>query len=170
MTVVLAARCGYLADDTVELLCLTHGERCRYRLFLSTVDLDCHERVDDLDAIEFDSIDDSAVETFLIESLWRLHLTPIELQFVCSSLEWITGKIDKSVSTDLDTCCQARNLLTLIEQQLAACQNSSLEPFMLTLMGKIAVAGEQSLFLSDLDRARLASLHYRVFLGLSVSG
>ncbi len=170
MTLVLAVRCGYLADDTVELLCLKRGEKSRYRLFLSTVDLECRERLDDLDAVEFDSIDASEVESFLIEALWRLHLSPIELHPVCTSFERITIEMTESVATEADGTTQASRLLTLIERQLANFRGSPLEPFMLSLIERVATAIESLPYLSDADRARLTSFRHRANSGLSIAG
>lgn len=170
MTLVLAVRCGYLADDTVELLCLKRGEKSRYRLFLSTVELDCCERLDDLDAVEFDSIDASEVESFLIESLWRLHLSPIELQLVCISFEGTTSEMTEAAVTETDFTTDSNLLLTLIERQLAAFRASPLEPFMLSLIERVATAIEPLPYLSDVDKARLTSLRHRANLGLSIAG
>lgn len=155
MTVVLAVRCGYLADDAVELLCLKRGEKSQYRLFLSTVDLDGRERFDDLDAVEFDSIDASEVESFLVESLWRLHLSPSELRLVCTSFERITSGIIEPVATEANDTTYASILLILIERQLAAVRGSPLESFMLTLVERVATAIEPLPYLSDVDKARL---------------
>lgn len=168
MTLVLGVRCGYLADDTVELLCLRRGDGPTYRLFLSTVDLSCHERSDDLEGVDFDIADAGEVETFLIESLWRLHLAPIELQLVCSSFEVATRGLDESVATTLDRCCQASNLLTLFERQLLFCRGSPLEPFMMNLMEQVAATIERLPYLSNSDKARLTALRHRVILELSV--
>jgi len=169
MPLVLAVRCGYLADDTVELLCLKRGEKCRYRLFLSTVDLECRERLDDLDAVEFESVDASQLESFLIESLWRIHLSPIELQLVCTSFERITIEMTELVATEADGTTQASRLLTLIERQLATVRASPLEPVMLSLIERVATAIESLPYLSDVDKARLTSLRHRADWGLRIA-
>ena len=169
MTVLLAVRCGYLADDSVELLYLTRGDSCRYRIFLSTTDKDCRERVDDLEAIEFDSIDAIDVETFLIESLWRLHLSPIEIHFVCISFERTTSEIGESVATETDGTTHSSLLLTLIERQLAALRNSLLESFMLTLIARLAVTIEALPYLSEADKTRLTSLRNHAISVLSIA-
>lgn len=170
MTLVLAVRCGYLADDTVELLCLKRGEQSRYRLFLSTVELDCCERLDDLDAVEFDSFETSEVESFLVESLWRLHLSPIELQLVCTSFEGIASEMTETAMTEVDFTTHASLLLTLIERQLATFRASPLKPFMLSLIERVAIAIEPLPYLSGADRARLTSLRHRANSGLSIAG
>ena len=66
--VALATRASLSHPKRIECLCLKPGQRRRYRLF-STVD-----------PVEFDIPSDIAVATYLIESLWRLHVSPGELE------------------------------------------------------------------------------------------
>ena len=78
--VALATRASLSHPKRIECLCLKPGQRRRYRLF-STVDPDLNEVIgpEDLDPVEFDIPSDIAVATYLIESLWRLHVSPGEL-------------------------------------------------------------------------------------------
>jgi hypothetical protein len=79
--VALATRASLSHPKRIECLYLKPGQRRRYRLF-STVDPDLNEVIgpEDLDPVEFDIPSDIAVATYLIESLWRLHVSPGELE------------------------------------------------------------------------------------------
>lgn len=81
VAVVLATRISAGAPKRLECLCLAPGQRRQYRLF-STASPELLEEYgpEDLDPVEFDLASDIAVSTFLIESFWRLHVSPGELE------------------------------------------------------------------------------------------
>ena len=83
---VIAIRKHPSDSSRLERLCLTHGNTARYRIYLSVND-NLAERSDDLEACEFDSTDDIGLSRFLIESLWRLNVTPSSLVEHLSALD-----------------------------------------------------------------------------------
>ena len=81
VAVVLATRVSAGSPKRLECLCLAPGQRRQYRLY-STANVDLVEDYgpEDLDPVEFDIASDIAVSTFLIESFWRVHVSPLELE------------------------------------------------------------------------------------------
>lgn len=81
VAVVLATRISATSPKRLECLCLAPGQRRQYRLYsTASVDLVKEYGPEDLDPVEFDIASDIAVSTFLIESFWRVHVSPLELE------------------------------------------------------------------------------------------
>jgi len=153
---VLAFRVGIQSDDTVELLCLRAGDRGRFRLYLSTLDLDLRERSDDVEGVEFESADDEEVWIFLIESMWFLHIEPRDLKSVES-----TNLIASGVAVPLHKSHEngvIDALLHLAEQQLIAVGNTSLSVFAISLGVKITTTVEQLPLLTPQQLERLRGI------------
>lgn len=85
-TLIVAERLDRTDFKRRERLCITRGDVARYRIYLSVRD-DLTARVDDLDPYEFNSTDDIGLSRFLVESLWRLTVTPSSLVKYLSALD-----------------------------------------------------------------------------------
>ena len=83
---ILATRKSKVLSDSLEVLCLETGARKRYRL-VTTVNGTTAEFLHEVKPVEFDSADESSVTIFLIESMWRLRLTPREISQACRLLD-----------------------------------------------------------------------------------
>ena len=156
---VLAFRVGVLGDDTIELLCLRAGDRCRFRLYLSTLDLDLKERSDDLDGVEFDTAGDEEVRIFLIESMWYLHIEPRSLKMVESSnliSGFETTPMQKSEENGVIDA-----LFDLVEQQLNRFGNTSLAVFAVGVGVTIATTVEHFPSLTSQHVRRLNEVRSR---------
>jgi hypothetical protein len=156
---ILACRVGRFCDDTIELLCLRKGDRCRYRLYLSTVDLGLTERQDDLEGIEFDNADGDLVRTFLVESMWYLQIEPSVLIGL--------GAIDESVmgtrmfGDDRAATGVVDALLEIAEQQLGEFGGSGFSPFVLDGVTSITAILDRATMLTIEQRGRLAEARSR---------
>jgi hypothetical protein len=156
---VLGCRVGLFCDDTIELLCLRKGDRCRYRLYLSTVDLGLTERQDDLEGVEFDNADEDLVRTFLVESMWYLHIEPSALIGL--------GAIDESVvrtqmlGNDRTTTGVVDALLDITEQQLSEFGGSSLSRLALKGVNSITAIIDRAAMLTIEQHERLAEIRSR---------
>ena len=67
---------GRVVDQT---LCLTNGISKRYRIYTSD-DGGYTESPDDIVPVEFDIASDLSLATFLIESLWKLHISSVAIE------------------------------------------------------------------------------------------
>jgi hypothetical protein len=156
---VLGCRVGLFCDDTIELLCLCKGDRCRYRLYLSTVDLGLTERQDDLEGVEFDNADEYAVRTFLVESMWYLHIEP--------SVLIGSGAIDESVvraqllENGRTTTGVVDALLEIMEQQLSEFGDSSLSLLALKGVNSVTAILDRAAMLTIEQQGRLAEIRSR---------
>lgn len=93
---LLTTRISKLLIDNLETLCLITGTNKRYRIY-TTTDESLIEGRWDLDPIEFDTVDDERVKTYLIEFflvtsdqndlLGRLSLLPHRPSPPCHSYE-----------------------------------------------------------------------------------
>jgi hypothetical protein len=156
---VLGCRVGLLCDDTIELLCLRKGDRCRYRLYLSTVDLGLTERQDDLEGVEFDSADEDLVRTFLVESMWYLQIEPSVLIGL--------GAIDESVmgtrmfGDDRAATGVVDALLEIAEKQVREFGDSSLSRLAFNGVNSINAILDRAAMLTVEQRGRLAEVRSR---------
>lgn len=156
---VLGCRVGLLCDDTIELLCLRKGDRYRYRLYLSTVDLGLTERQDDLEGVEFDNADEESIRTFLIESMWYLHIEPSALIGL--------GAIDESVvrmqmfGNGRTKTSVVDALLDITEQQLSEFGGSSLSRLALKGVNSITAIIDRAAMLTIEQHGRLAEVRSR---------
>ena len=73
---LLTTRISKLLIDNLETLCLITGTNKRYRIY-TTTDESLIEGRWDLDPIEFDTVDDERVKTYLIEFFWLLQIRMI---------------------------------------------------------------------------------------------
>jgi len=150
---VLGCRVGLFCDDAIELLCLRKGDRSRYRLYLSTVDLGLTERQDDLEGVEFDSADEDLVRTFLVESMWYLHIEPSALIGL--------GAIDESALRSRTTTGVVDALLEIGEQQLSEFGASSLSCLALRGVNSITAILDRAAMLTIEQHGRLAEVRSR---------
>jgi hypothetical protein len=156
---VLGCRVGLFCDDSIELLCLRKGDRCRYRLYLSTVDLGLTERQDDLEGVEFDNTDEDAVRTFLIESMWYLHVEPIALIDLGAIDESIVGT--RMLGDGRTATGVVDRLLEIAEQQLNVFGGSTLSCFALNGTRSITEIIDRAAMLTIEQRGRLAEVRSR---------
>jgi hypothetical protein len=156
---VLGCRVGLFCDDTIELLCLRKGDRCRYRLYLSAVDLGLTERQDDLDGVEFDNADEDLVRTLLVESMWYLHIEPSALIGLGAIDESIMGT--RMFGDDRAATGVVDALLEIAEQQLGEFGGSSLSPFVLDGVTSITANVDRATILTIEQRGRLAEVRSR---------
>lgn len=91
LAVVLSTRVSVGPNKRIECLCLAPGKRRMYRLYsTSNVDLTEQYGDDDLEPVEFNMVSDISVATFLIESFWRLRISPTELEQQLSRIDPVT--------------------------------------------------------------------------------
>lgn len=156
---VLALRAGSQSDDTIELLCLRAGDCSRFRLYLSTLDLDLIERGDDIDGVEFDTADDEGVRIFLIETMWYLHIEPRDLQWI-DSTNLISG-VETAPMQKSDANGVIDALFDLAEKQLNRFGNTRLAVFAVGVGVKIATTVEHFPSLTSQHVRRLDEVRSR---------
>jgi hypothetical protein len=79
---ILATRKSKILSDSLEVLCLEAGLTKRFRL-VTTVNGSSVEFLHEVKPVEFDSAAEAQVEVFLVESMWRLRVTPREIERAC---------------------------------------------------------------------------------------
>jgi hypothetical protein len=94
--VVLATRISAPPGRSdIEILCLRKTSPGRYRLF-TTTSLSLDEDTWDLDPVEFYDANDADALTYLIESLWRLEVSPPEINSLIRHLSRAPSKLVSS--------------------------------------------------------------------------
>jgi hypothetical protein len=96
---LLATRTSKSLIDTLETLCLITGTNKRYRIY-TTTDESLIEGHWDLDPIEFDTVDDEQLKTYLIESFWLLQISQHELQKACELYDQGTAQTQVGAVND----------------------------------------------------------------------
>jgi hypothetical protein len=126
---------------------------------LSTVDLELTERQDDLEGVEFDNADEDLVRTFLVESMWYLHIEPSALIGL--------GAIDESAlrsrmfEDGRTTTGVVDALLEITEQQLSEFCASSLSCLALRGVNSITAILDRAAMLNIEQHGRLAEVRSR---------
>lgn len=83
---IVATRQSKTRHGLIEILCVRTGLHKQYRVY-TTYEENLEEAQWDLDAAEFDSVDEESVTTYLVESFWALKVGLNEMEEACRLVE-----------------------------------------------------------------------------------